>query len=134
MWLHYYTILASDINKILLYILYSHMNFIFPFRKKCANVVNEIFFFLFLICLLSNTCSYIPVSFAWRAKLFTICKALWKKLISFFILHYITYGIWKALRLFQLIQVFVISFHDFNLAHVLYSYDIDFGHKETVFV
>lgn len=27
------------------------MNFIFPFRKKCANVVNEIFCFLFLICL-----------------------------------------------------------------------------------
>lgn len=25
------------------------MNFIFPFRKKCANVVNEIFCFLFSI-------------------------------------------------------------------------------------
>lgn len=51
------------------------MNFIFPFRKKCANVVNEIFCFLFLICLLSNTCSYIPV-FCFKSKLYTICKAL----------------------------------------------------------
>lgn len=58
-----------------------------------------------------------------------------KKTYIIFILHYITYGIWKALQLFQLIQVFVISFHDFNFVHVLYSYDIDdFGHKETVFV
>lgn len=37
------------------------MNLFSPSENKCANVVNEIFCFLFLICLLSNTCSYIPV-------------------------------------------------------------------------
>lgn len=59
------------------------MNFIFPFRKKCANVVNEIFCFLFLICLLSDTCSYIPVSFASRANYLQYVKHYEKNLYHF---------------------------------------------------
>lgn len=64
------------------------MNFIFPFRKKCANVVNEIFFFLFLICLLSNTCSYIPVSFASRANYLQYVKHYEKNLYHFYVALY----------------------------------------------
>lgn len=50
-------------------------------KKKCANVVNEIFCFLFLICLLSN--SYIPISFALRANFLQHVKHYEKKIVSF---------------------------------------------------
>lgn len=59
------------------------MNLFSPSEKKCANVVNEIFCFLFLICLLSNTCSYIPVSFASRANYLQYVKHYEKNLYHF---------------------------------------------------
>lgn len=68
------------------------MNFIFPFRKKCANVVNEIFCFFFLICLLSNTCSYIPVSFASRANYLQYVKHYEKTYIIF---YFALFHIWN---------------------------------------
>lgn len=68
------------------------MNFIFPFRIKCANVVNEIFCFLFLICLLSNTCRYIPVSFASRANYLQYVKHYEKTYIIF---YFALYHIWN---------------------------------------
>lgn len=62
-----------------------------PFRKKkCANVVNEIFCFLFLICLLSN--SYIPISFALRANFLQHVKHYEKKLYHF---YFALYHIWN---------------------------------------
>lgn len=67
------------------------MSLFSPSEKKCANVVNEIFCFFFLICLLSNTCSYIPVSFASRANYLQYVKHYEKNLyiIFYFALYHI---------------------------------------------
>lgn len=59
------------------------MNLFSLSENKCANVVNEIFCFLFLIRLLSNTCSYIPVSFASRANYLQYVKHYEKNLYHF---------------------------------------------------
>lgn len=68
------------------------MNLFSPSENKCANVVNEIFCFLFLICLLSNTCSYIPVSFASRANYLQYVKHYEKTYIIF---YFALYQIWN---------------------------------------
>lgn len=78
-------------QNIIIYIVFTY-EFIFPFRKKCANVVNEIFCFLFLICLLSNTCSYIPVSFASRANYLQYVKHYEKTYIIF---YFALYHVWN---------------------------------------
>lgn len=64
------------------------MNLFSPSENKCANVVNEIFCFLFLIRLLSNTCSYIPVSFASRANYLQYVKHYEKNLYHFYVALY----------------------------------------------
>lgn len=79
-------------QNIIIYIVFTY-EFIFPFRKQMCQCSKWNILFPFLdICLLSNTCSYIPVSFASRANYLQYVKHYEKTYIIF---YFALYHIWN---------------------------------------